>query len=278
MRKTVHIIGAGGPAGVGMTRCLKERYDVTGRDISRWSKLMMECQDVEEKNDDMAIPIPDRCVIGHAGDDNAFLPPEEQVLLCQDKAKTAVLLGDLAPTTYWVRDTEGAGGKGRQMASEFLPGSNYSVEFVILDNQILAKFQKRRLSYSVKKVTEGLENAGSSAVSVCTDRQEVFDIALEALISVSGATGTVLNGFYGVDIKCTAKDEPKVTEINAGRLLTASYSYYHLTGYNLPLIGVQAFLGDPVSPLPDYPLGYGIIRQVGQEPRIFPPEVTQEWV
>lgn len=270
--KTVHIIGAGGPAGVGMTRCLKEHYSVTGSDESQWAKLMMECprSDLEV---DLYIPLPDSSVRNSVGQGAVFLPPGKQIELCQDKAKTAEILGDLAPKVYWVRDTVGTGGKGAQMASEMLPGRNFSVEYVIYKGKVLAHFQKERISYSVKEKTRGLDNRGSSAVSVCQNYTNINYIAYEALSKLPGE----LNGFYGVDLKEDEIGVPRVTEINAGRLLTASYCYFYLTGYNLPLVGVKAFLGEEIPPLPDYPVGFGLIRQVGQEPKLFPPEITKQW-
>lgn len=281
MTKTIHIVGAGGPAGAGMTRCLKDHYQVTGTDSSPWSALMIECpEDRSPANSNLVIPMADISVLNLANPTmtGTFLPPREQVVLCQDKARTAEVLGNLAPKTYWVRDTKGAGGAGAQMASELLPGNNYSQEFVFYNGEKVADFQKQRISYSVKERTEGLDNRGSSAVSVCTRYGNVRRRSEEALNKVATATGTLLHGFYGVDLKCDSEGVPKVTEINAGRLLTASYSYYWLTGYNLPLVGVRAFFGEDMPKMPDYPEGWGIVRQSDQLPGLFPPEITKGWL
>lgn len=293
--KRVHIIGAGGPAGVGMTRCLKDHYALTGEDSSQWAELMMECPtygsgkhpdyDTYHGSDGKTIPYPDMelfmadsLIAGQVMPRN-FLPPRSHINLCRDKAKLAEVMGDLAPKTYWVRDTVGAGGSGAQMQSEYLPGDNYSVEFVAFQGKILASFQKKRVSYSVKSKTQGIDNRGSSAVSVVTDDPAVNLTANEALKRLSVHTERSAHGFYGIDLKCDENGVPKVTEINAGRLLTASYAFFSGTGYNLPLVGVAAHLGDgtPTPELPEYPLGWGQIRQVGQEPRLFPPDVTATW-
>lgn len=282
MSKLVHILGAGGPAGVGMTRCLKEHYEVTGEDSSQWSELMMEC-DPGTGECDLIMSLPDSVIIEQARafiDPRppwTFLPPLEQITLCQDKAATAKVLGDLAPLTYWVRDTHGAGGAGAQMASEVLPGRNYSQEFVFFNNAPIGFFQKERLSYSVKSRTQGIDNRGSSAVSICTRNEEVNHVALAAMARLNEYTGVSLHGFYGIDLVEDKNGVPKVTEINAGRLLTASYAFFSETRYNLPLVGVKSFFGEDIPPLPDYPVGWGQIRQVGQLPRLFPPEVTKLW-
>ena len=119
---------------------------------------------------------------------------------------------------------------------------------------------------------------GVACVSICTNKGNVRRKSEEALNKVATATNSLLHGFYGVDLVEDENGVPKVTEINAGRLLTASYSYYWLTGYNLPLIGVKAFFGEDIPPLPDYPEGYGIIRQVDQLPKLFPPDVMKGWL
>lgn len=278
MSKTIHIIGAGGPAGVGITRCLKDHYTVTGEDSSQWAELMMECPDEGSFLKDLYIPLPDSVIeqYVHMKSRNSpkyFLPPVEHIEICQDKARTAKLIGDFAPKVYWVRDTHGAGGAGAQMAQEFLPGFNYSHEVVYFKGKLLAYFQKRRVSYSVKSKTQGVDNRGSSAVSICTYNKDVEHAALCALNKLPGQ----LHGFYGVDLKCDENKVPKVTEINAGRLLTASYAFFSETSYNLPLVGMKAFFGEELPELPDYPLGIGQIRQVGQQPHFFPPEVTKDW-
>jgi len=268
-----------------MTRCLKGHFEVTGSDSGLWSPYMMECASGYEQDEStgLLIPVPDRAVYSGAlvntQPGRRFLLPDlKQVDLCQDKAMAAEVLGDLAPKTYWLRDTHGAGGQGAQMLTNYLPGRNYSVEFVCYKGEKLANFQKQRLSYSLKEKTEGLQNRGSSAVSVCTDRRDVWETAERALTRLATHTGTPLHGFYGVDLKEDEDSCPKVTEINAGRLLTASYSYFHLTGYNLPLVGVRAYFEEDQPKLPEYPVGWGVLRQVGQEPRLFGPDITKDWV
>lgn len=290
MGKTIHIVGAGGPAGVGLTRCLKDHYTVTGSDSSQWAELMMECPKRTNSDPiDMTIAVPDS-----RWEMNDFGPPMTMVRICQNKGKTADVLGDLSPKTYWLRDTHGAGGSGAQIVSSFLPGKNYSVEFVIKHGVILCRFQKERISYSVKSQSQGIENRGSSAVSVVTDRNDVLKAATDAIYKIrdhliandgryvpgqkpSWHSEYDPNGFFGVDLKCDEYDTPKVTEINAGRLLTASYAFFLETGYNLPLVGARSFFGEERPEAPEYPLGVGQIRQVGQLPQFFGPEVTKNW-
>jgi len=284
MNKTVHIVGAGGNAGQLAYKCLKGHYDITGHDSSQWGELIMPCEYTEPWNADCILPLPDKAVASRYGDNDLFFGPDQkQIKLCQDKAKCAEALGDLAPITYWVRETRGAGGKGAQMASEYLPGRNISVEFAFYKlktnkGQVCSyhTFMKERLSYSISGSKEPTHQFGTSFVSKCIWDDEIERIAREGIYKICRETKTYPYGFYGVDLKQNERGEFKITEINAGRLLTASYCYYYLTDYNLLLTGISHFLGDDYK-IGEYPLNYGIIRQMDQEPKLFTPEQTKEW-
>lgn len=274
MSKTVHIIGAGGPAGIGFTECLYQgpmldSYTVQGHDGSPWGEAAMVCnpEDVPMMNCDMVVPIPDAAVAKYADCDLCFLPSKEEIELCQDKAALARKLGYLAPKLYWVRDTHGAGGKGAQMMSEYLPGRNVSVELVYWQGILKASFAKERLSYAVSRVEHSVIGVGSSAVSKCIKNhggQGYMEKAIEAVMKISN---NAPHGIYGVDLRQNDEKNPKwrVTEINPGRFMTASYAFFR-EGYNLPQLCVELFLGLPVTKLGDYPLDLTCIRQVGSRP------------
>lgn len=250
-----------------MTRALKplldEGYRIQGHDGSAWGEQVMECEREYQNihHTDMIIPVPDPLVKKHATHDHTFLPSLEEIELCQDKAKTAEVLGDLAPKTFWVRDTHGAGGAGAQMASEYLPGRNYSVELLYNKGELLGYFMKERLAYDLKGSKEPTHQRGSSAVSVCIRNDSLLDRARMAVAKIS----TRPHGVYSIDFKENEAGEPKITEINPGRFLTASYVYYYSTGYNLPMAMVKAYFGEPYE-LGAYPEGVGCIRQVDSLP------------
>ena len=264
-QKLIHIIGAGGVAGIGMTRSLKKHYQLQGKDLSRWAEQVMECErESEDPNHcDMIIPVPDPAVLFYAECDLCFLPSRKEIELCQDKSVLAELLGDLAPITYWVRDTHGAGGRGAQMASEYLPGRNYSCELLYHKGNLLGHFMKERLAYNLMGSKEPTHQIGSSAVSRCINDHRILTLAKKAINKISKSP----NGVYALDFKENKKGEPKITEVNAGRFLTASYVYYYLTDYNLPLLMVKTFFGEKYK-LGKYPEGQGIIRQVDSLPYI----------
>jgi hypothetical protein len=259
--KKILIKGAGGVAGIGMTHCLWEYYDVYGEDDSKWArKLMVATPSYECKGPfDLVIPIADSMMT--TPDYPTIVPEMREIELCQDKAACAKALGGLAPKTYWVRDTHGAGGKGAQMCSEYLPGDNYSCEVAFNNGELIGTFVKKRISYSTIKEDLPLEKRGSSMVSVCVDNQGIVQMALTAIDRIGGTP----HGAYGIDFKCDKDGIPLITEINPGRFLTASYVYFYSTGYNLPLALYKSFFGEPYE-LGAYPVGTGIIRCVDSTP------------
>lgn len=268
--KTIHLIGAGGVAGIGFARCIKNAgYNVQGHDSSPWAEQMMECDGevTPMLNCDMVVPVPDAAVLKYADCDLSYLPPRHVIELCQDKGEFAKRIGDLAPKLLWIRDTHGAGGKGAQMASEYLPGRNISVESVFWQGRYCHSFMKERLSYRTNMVDHNVNGIGSSAVSKCIWDKEYYDVAQEAIDRVVKKRKDK-HGVFGVDLRGDENGKPKVTEINAGRFMTASYAFF--TRYNLPLFFCRQFLHDDVqgSLGGEYPLGYVAIRQTGSLPKL----------
>jgi len=269
--KRIHIVGAGGVAGIGMTRCLKDHYTIQGHDQSQWAEKVMEAE-VESENInfcDLIIPVPDKAVAKYSAHEYTILPSPEEVLICHDKAKTAELLGSLAPKTYWVRETQGAGGKGAQMCSEYLPGRNFSCELLYNKGKLIGSFTKERLSYRVGSVDHLVNGIGSSAVSLCIRSKRVEEISKAAVQRVADHCKAKPHGVYAVDLQENEDGQPKVTEINPGRFLTASYVFFYKSDFNLPLAMVKAYFNEPYE-LGDYPEGKGVIRQTDSLPYFGP--------
>jgi len=258
--KKILILGAGGPAGVLLTRCLKD-FDVYGTDDGVWASKMIEAK-TDNVIPDLIFPLPDNLIVAYATCPQCFLPDQKEIELCQDKPKLVKVLRELAPKTIWERETKGAGGKGSRMGSEYLPGRNISCEMIFKNGKLEAYFQKHRLSYLVKKVEPRVfRGIGSSAVAKCIDDREILDVSLKAVSRISRKP----QGIYAVDLREDEYGNPKITEINAGRFLTASYVFYY-KAYNLPKLFVELALGLKKSKLGEYPEGKGIIRQIDQEP------------
>ena len=265
----VHILGAGGVAGIGLTRCLadSDRYTLTGWDDNPWARKMAECDLTPSTDADLILPVPDSLVRLWSGRPNTCLPQPGVIERCQNKELAAKILGDHAPETYWVRDTHGAGGAGAakltgQMCSEYLPGRNISVELLYWQGSLIGHFAKERLSYKVTSVEPSVCGVGSSAVSRCISDPNAEDVARWAVRAIDGEP----HGVYSVDLKEDKYGQPKITEINPGRFLTASYVYFLRTGYNLPRLLVEYALNLTLTPLPEYPEGVAVIRQTDSLP------------
>lgn len=262
-KHNILVVGAGGVAGIGLTKCLETEFSVYGKDDSDWSSKVMRAKKHAKEPIDLCVPVPDSLVLKYAGKKNTLLPKKSEIALCQDKAACAKILGNLAPKTYWVRDTHGAGGAGAQMASEYLPGRNFSCEVVYFHGEILGHFVKERLSYSVKGTDLPLDKRGSSAVSICRKDDLIAELALEAVNRVAKKP----HGAWGIDFKENEEKIPLITEVNAGRFLTASYVYFYMTDYNLPLKLFKAYFDEDYT-LGEYPANKGIIRQTDSLPWI----------
>lgn len=269
--KKILILGGGGSAGILLTRCLKKYFYVEGQDDGKYAGKIIEAEKYEYNpldESDLVIPVPDNLVLecseySSSDDDNSvFLPPREEVELCQDKAKCAEVLGDLAPKTLWVRDTKGAGGKGSQMCSEYLPGRNLCTELLYKEGELYGSFQKERISYEVKERTQKV--SGSAKVATCIRDNDLMKLAIQAVDKVSKKP----HGVYSVDFKENKHKVPKVTEINAGRFVTSSYVFYYKTRYNLPRMMVELALDLPLTKLGKYPEGKTVIRQTDSLPWI----------
>lgn len=266
-KPTHHIVGAGGNAGRLLARCLEPHYDVCGNEQSEYAAKLatvpLEPQCPGWSQADMLWPVPDKAVAKYADCDLWPHPDPAVIKLCQDKGKTALALKDLAPIRYWERDFVGAGGKGAKLMQEFLPGKNYSVELIYWHGVLKAHFSKERLGYDLNGNSEPNHQFGTSMVSVCIWDQNLINLAVEAVLRVHD--GKTPHGVFGVDFKEDSKGIPKVTEINAGRFLTASYIYYY-TWYNLPYFLSKLFLEGYEIEITDYPLGMMVVRGFDTEP------------
>jgi len=263
--KRILVLGAGGTVGKWITRCLSKSPDLTvfGRDDGEFNRHMVEVpwghtsydhqSSVFYDDYDLIYPAAAPLVTRYAGTRNALAPLPEVVAKCDDKALCASLLGDLAPKTYWVRDTHGAGGSGAQMASEYLPGENYAVEMVWHKGELDSYFMKERISYSAKERSEIV--TGTAAVARCIDQGYLLDLAIDALRRITPDP----HGIFTVDFKCSETGIPKVTEVNAGKFATSSYPFYH-DYWNLPLRAVELALDMELTPFKEYPTGMTVIR------------------
>lgn len=152
----VLLLGAGGPAAIGVARSLRPYCDLTGMDENEFALNFAEVDKKVLFNPEKATPNEKHTFCSgfdfvHAQPDpevlwlsenreglNTFLPSRASVIICQDKFKTHMMLKDLSPYTMalthkenlwnafrdtgfegkmWVRDRKGAAGKDSILAN-----------------------------------------------------------------------------------------------------------------------------------------------------------------
>jgi hypothetical protein len=142
----------------------------------------------------------------------------------------------------WVEHHQGW---GRMAASEYLPGANLSWMAIFAHGALLAAGCRERLEYVLPHVApSGV--TGAPAVSRTVDRPDVAGIGEAAVRAVDPAP----HGAYFVDLKADAAEQPRVTEINAGRCGTTVLAYL-AAGVNLPWMLAQMAAGEPLAPSGD---------------------------
>ena len=259
----VLILGAGGPVGIGWTRCLKDRYECFGYDEGVWSKKLMECEPGTLTIDyDCIIPSHLSFITRGFGGRNVMTIDRDLITLFDNKLSTALALGDMAPALIWERDYKECGGaQGSKMLSEYLPGDIHGIELVIRDGECIGSLVKQRVSYSAVR-PEVCEITGSAMVVECVERPDLVELALSALACCN--EDGLPTGIFTVDTRENRDGEPKVTEVNGAKFATSSFPLFEM--YNLPLLAVETFLGQEPTPLGRYPAGYTVVRGADRVP------------
>lgn len=199
--------------------------------------------------------------------------PEAIHIRSQDDLKAAVIaLVHLNPR-IWLRAVRGAGSRaslpinsyyqgdawidywrsfhglnyGDFMASEFLPGSEFSWQSLWHSGDLITSQARERIEYIFGNLTPSGQNS-SPSVAKTVNRDDVNDIGESAVRAVS----TKPHGVFCVDMKENATGVPMVTEINVGRFFTCSNFFAH-AGLNMPDMYVQLGLGNKLTdPPPRY--------------------------
>jgi carbamoyl-phosphate synthase large subunit len=234
-----------------------------------------------------------------------FLPSAATVRTCQDKHATAnawaaagiarrpaVLVAgradleraaSLLGLPFWLRATEGAGGRGstpvddveagwhwieywrlrgrewRFVAEELLPGRNLAFTSLWERGRLVCSQVRERLEYIYPFLApSGV--TGTPAVAVTVHRPDVNELATRAVLAVDGDA----TGVFCVDLKEDADGVPRPTEINCGRFFTTSH-FFTAAGVNIPHLYVKLAYGERLPELPPYdllPAGLYWIRHI----------------
>lgn len=99
------------------------------------------------------------------------------------------------------------------MLSEFLPGRNLAC-FTLFSNGKLLKYGvAQRIDYVMGKVAvSGI--TGNTSKGKLLNEPKALEASLKAIETILAKTGEAMNGLVVTDLKCNARNEPIVTEIN----------------------------------------------------------------
>lgn len=150
--------------------------------------------------------------------------------------------------------------------SEYLPGRDFGCQSLWKEGRLILIKTYERLSYLG---TGGLPGQVSSVAALAKIVLEprVVEICTQALHALDAKA----SGAFTVDLKEDASGVPCITEINAGRLSSAT-NIFDLTGkHNMALTYVRLALGEPVDIREEYDVAedYYMLRDLDTLPGIF---------
>jgi glutathione synthase/RimK-type ligase-like ATP-grasp enzyme len=166
----------------------------------------------------------------------------------------------------WIAFWEGMRGvpRGAFTLSEYLPGRDFCVQSLWHKGRLVLAKMAQRITYLDNGSPSGRSSMPALAKTV--HDPYVIDVCARAIRAVDDNASGVLF----VDLKESAKGDPCITEINAGRFATMT-NIHDLAGkHNMALTYVRLALGKKVE-IPhayDYAEGYYLVRSVDTLPAV----------
>lgn len=138
-------------------------------------------------------------------------------------------------------------GWGNFIASEYLPGDNLTWLSLWNKGELICSQGRKRIEYVIPHVSpSGI--TGAPAVSHTINRDDVNEIGPKAIFAIDKEP----HGVFFIDLKCDANNNPKITEVNAGRFGTTSPYFYAKAGFNLPYISIKLAYNQPIGNIPKF--------------------------
>lgn len=126
------------------------------------------------------------------------------------------------------------------MLSEYLPGRNLACFTLFHEGQLIKYGVAQRIDYLMGKVAvSGI--TGNTCKGKLLNDKRVFDVAYDAVMSVVGQTGEVMNGLVVTDLKEDGNGNPVVTEINIRHV--AFTSTFANAGFNFSEYQLLCLMG-----------------------------------
>lgn len=126
------------------------------------------------------------------------------------------------------------------MLSEYLPGRNLACFTLFHEGKIIKYGVAQRIDYLMGKVAvSGI--TGNTCKGKLLNDKRVFNVAYDAVMSVVGQTGEVMNGLVVTDLKENENGNPVVTEINIRHV--AFTSTFANAGFNFSEYQLLCLMG-----------------------------------
>ena len=258
-----------------VARLARLRSRLGARTLLPGTKLLARCQDKYALTlflRERGIPAPETYAIEHPsqirGIFRRFGKPAR--LWCRVRAGSgsygAIPVRTPEQVRGWIAFWEGMRGvpRGSFTLSEYLPGRDFCVQSLWHKGRLVLAKMAQRITYLDTGSPSGRSSMPALAKTV--HDPYVIDVCARAIRAVDDNASGVLF----VDLKESAKGDPCITEINAGRFATMT-NIHDLAGkHNMALTYVRLALGKKVE-IPhayDYAEGYYLVRSVDTLPAV----------
>jgi len=165
---------------------------------------------------------------------------------------------------YW-REMRGVRASEFTLA-EYLPGRDFACLMVWQNGtMVLAKTCERLSYFFAQSQPSGRSSMAGLSKTVCEPR--VVEICARAIRALDPKA----TGAFSVDLKADEDGEPRITEINAGRLIAQVILLDRAGKHSLTLTYARLALGEPITLRDEYeaPEDYYFVRNVDAEPLVF---------
>ena len=185
---------------------------------------------------------------------------------CNSRGAAPVATADQARS--WIRywsEMRGARATDFTLA-EYLPGRDFACLMLWRDGTLVLAKTCERLSYFFAQ-SQPSGRSSMAGLSKTVYEPRVVDICARAIRALDPRA----SGAFSVDLKGDERGEPRITEINAGRLIAQDILLDRAGKHSLTLTYARLALGEPVTLRDEYdaPEDYYFVRNVDAEPLVF---------
>ncbi len=247
-------------------RLLLPRHDVVRlcQDKYALNKFLSRCD----------VPVPETRVVPHlAGVDAVFRSlGARSPLWCRirsgSNSRGAAPVATPEQARSWIRywwEMRGVSPRDFTLA-EYLPGRDFACLMLWNEGTLILAKTCERLSYFFAS-SQPSGQSSMAGLSKTVHEPRLVEICTRAIRALDARA----SGVFSVDLKGDGRGEPRITEINAGRLIAQTILLDRAGKHNLTLTYARLALGEPVTLRNEYdaPADHYFVRNVDAEPLLF---------